>query len=143
MPGFFTYLKYSCGESTPFKSVLSVKWRWTDLNRRPSACKADALPTELHPLRVNTLAGLRLFGKVFKPHRSTEKPNLVGVPELESGTSSLSATRSNQLSYTPVSTAFSWLPLDDCRARRLSEAAKCTETRLSVKGKNRLDFSSF
>ena len=26
----------------------------------------------------------------------------VGVPELESGTSSLSATRSNQLSYTPV-----------------------------------------
>ena len=25
------------------------KWRWTDLNRRPSACKADALPTELHP----------------------------------------------------------------------------------------------
>jgi len=28
----------------------------------------------------------------------------VGVPELESGTSSLSATRSNQLSYTPEST---------------------------------------
>ena len=27
----------------------------------------------------------------------------VGVPELESGTSSLSATRSNQLSYTPES----------------------------------------
>ena len=26
----------------------------------------------------------------------------VGVPELESGTSSLSATRSNQLSYTPA-----------------------------------------
>ena len=27
------------------------KWRWTDLNRRPSACKADALPTELYPRR--------------------------------------------------------------------------------------------
>ncbi len=25
------------------------KWSWTDLNRRPSACKADALPTELQP----------------------------------------------------------------------------------------------
>ena len=24
-------------------------WRWTGSNRWPSACKADALPTELHP----------------------------------------------------------------------------------------------
>lgn len=28
---------------------LTGKWSWTDLNRRPSACKADALPTELQP----------------------------------------------------------------------------------------------
>ena len=26
---------------------LTKWWRMTDLNRRPSACKADALPTEL------------------------------------------------------------------------------------------------
>ena len=25
-------------------------WRWTGSNRRPPACKAGALPTELHPL---------------------------------------------------------------------------------------------
>ena len=24
-------------------------WSWAELNRRPSACKADALPTELQP----------------------------------------------------------------------------------------------
>ena len=24
-------------------------WSWTGLNRRPSACKADALPAELQP----------------------------------------------------------------------------------------------
>ena len=58
----------------------------------------------------------------------------VGVPEFESGTSSLSATRSNQLSYTPVS------DLIRLQHRRLPdhwsrEAAKCTETRLPVKGK--------
>jgi hypothetical protein len=30
---------------------IRAKWSWTDLNRRPSACKADALPTELQPRR--------------------------------------------------------------------------------------------
>ena len=30
--------------------ILFVKWwRWTGSNRRPSECKSDALPTELHP----------------------------------------------------------------------------------------------
>ena len=59
----------------------------------------------------------------------------MGVPEFESGTSSLSATRSNQLSYTPLSDlghAELCNYLSDHWSR---EAAKCTETRLSVKGK--------
>ena len=30
-------------------------WSLTDSNRRPSACKADALPTELRPLNAGTL----------------------------------------------------------------------------------------
>ncbi len=28
-------------------------WSWAELNRRPSACKADALPTELQPQHVS------------------------------------------------------------------------------------------
>ena len=35
---------------TTFANVLNKEWwRWQGLNLRPSACKADALPTELHP----------------------------------------------------------------------------------------------
>ena len=52
-------------------------WRRTESNRRPSACKADALPTELRPRRV------------------------VGLGRLELPTSRLSSARSNQLSYRP------------------------------------------
>ena len=29
-------------------------WRWTGSNRRPPACKAGALPAELHPQSLNT-----------------------------------------------------------------------------------------
>ena len=109
------------------------KWRWTDLNRRPSACKADALPTELHPLGLGSLRDRNRFDKASNANLS--RLPKVGVPEFESGTSSLSATRSNQLSYTPLS------DLSQLRHRRRSfdpwsrEAAKCTETRLPVKGK--------
>ena len=31
------------------KTLKSLEWRWTGLNRRPPACKAGALPAELHP----------------------------------------------------------------------------------------------
>ena len=33
-------------------SLLSCKWRWRDSNSWPPACKAGALPTELHPQRI-------------------------------------------------------------------------------------------
>ena len=54
-------------------------WRCTGSNRGPPACKAGALPTELHP-----------------------PTGLVGTPGLEPGTSALSGLRSNQLSYAPL-----------------------------------------
>ena len=56
-------------------------WRRSESNRRPSACKADALPTELRP-------------PIF-PIR------VVGLGRLELPTSRLSSARSNQLSYRP------------------------------------------
>ena len=51
-------------------------WRWPGSNRRPPACKAGALPAELHP-RSDTSVGLCGF---------------------EPQTSRLSAVRSHQLS---------------------------------------------
>ena len=54
-------------------------WSWTGSNRRPPACKAGALPTELQP-----------------PHA------LVGLGGLEPPTPALSRRCSNQLSYRPL-----------------------------------------
>ena len=53
-------------------------WRQPDSDRRHPACKADTLPTELCP-----------------------RGGLVGLTRVELVTSSLSGTRSNQLSYKP------------------------------------------
>ena len=53
-------------------------WRQPDSDRRHPACKADTLPTELCPLG-----------------------GMVGLTRVELVTSSLSGTRSNQLSYKP------------------------------------------
>ena len=75
-------------------------WSQTGSNRRPHACKARALPTELWPRR-----------RTEDRHRTTDNacrlpssvvPNLVGLGGLEPPTSRLSSARSNQLSYKPV-----------------------------------------
>jgi hypothetical protein len=58
-------------------------WSQTGSNRRPHACKARALPTELWP---------RLPQRAWK---------VVGLGRLELPTSRLSSARSNQLSYKP------------------------------------------
>jgi hypothetical protein len=63
-------------------------WSQTGSNRRPHACKARALPTELWPR--------------FKTRRA-QRPILVGLGGLEPPTSRLSSARSNQLSYKPGS----------------------------------------
>ena len=59
-------------------------WSQTGSNRRPHACKARALPTELWP----------------RPEPPTPK-EMVGLGRLELPTSRLSSARSNQLSYKP------------------------------------------
>jgi hypothetical protein len=61
-------------------------WSQTGSNRRPPACKAGALPTELWPLQ-----GIVVWLE------------LVGLGRLELPTSRLSSARSNQLSYKPGS----------------------------------------
>ena len=73
-----------------------VWWSQTGSNRRPPACKAGALPTELWP-RLDLR--LDLPGK-----RSREDPatkGMVGLERFELPTSRLSSARSNQLSYRP------------------------------------------
>ena len=57
-----------------------TRWSWTGSNRRPPACKAGALPTEL------------------QPHGGAS----VGLARLELATSPLSGVRSNHLSYRPL-----------------------------------------
>ena len=64
-----------------------VWWSQTGSNRRPQACKASALPTELWPQ--------------FR-HLNTNQ-RLVGLSGLEPLTSRLSGVCSNHLSYRPLS----------------------------------------
>ena len=69
----------------PFVLALSSQdwWSRTVSNRRPHACKARALPTELRPVSIGIEA------------------TLVGPGGLEPPTSRLSGVCSNQLSYRP------------------------------------------
>jgi hypothetical protein len=64
-------------------------WSQTGSNRRPHACKARALPTELWP-RAERVVSAHAFA-----------PEVVGLGRLELPTSRLSSARSNQLSYKP------------------------------------------
>ena len=74
------------------------KWSRRDLNPRPSACKADALPAELRPQGKNFQIPIRSgSGGPGPPGQLSE----MGARRVELRTSSLSATRSNQLSYAP------------------------------------------
>src|ERR1700719_551338 len=58
------------------------RWRWPGSNRRPPACKAGALPAELHPHARRRPCGLLS----------------VGLSGFEPETSRISAVRSHQLS---------------------------------------------
>ena len=73
------------------KSLLAPQnwlwWRWGESNSWPPACKAGALPTELHP-HIN-----------WKP---LNKVDVVGWSGLEPPTSRLSGVCSNLLSYQPI-----------------------------------------
>ena len=80
-------------------------WSQTGSNRRPRACKARALPTELWP-RQWTGAGHQTDKNrcIFCPP-PTVHGGMVGLGRLELPTSRLSSARSNQLSYKPQAQA--------------------------------------
>ena len=87
--------------------VHLVWWSQTGSNRRPHACKARALPTELWPLSgsIRSLLG----GRTFEPRKCrhfrrtcSERQEMVGPGRLELPTLRLSGVRSNHLSYGPL-----------------------------------------
>jgi hypothetical protein len=94
----------------------AVWWSQTGSNRRPPACKAGALPTELWPLASGVLvSGCRLaepqlaaastarlrYASARQPSPRYRERRLVGLGRFELPTSRLSSARSNQLSYKP------------------------------------------
>jgi hypothetical protein len=87
-------------------------WSQTGSNRRPPACKAGALPTELWPQVGGWLANRSSrqpaqaspFGLRRATFASLRERRLVGLGRFELPTSRLSSARSNQLSYRPKST---------------------------------------
>lgn len=90
----FTCTNTVRGDQGPHISYAKDKekewWRRTGSNRRPEACKATALPTELRP-------------PIFLTHYYAFMGlGLVGLGRLELPTSRLSSARSNQLSYRPL-----------------------------------------
>ena len=73
------------GRAAGEPELIDRWWSQTESNRRPPACKAGALPTELWP-------------RIAAP----AKRELVGLGRFELPTSRLSSARSNQLSYKPL-----------------------------------------
>ena len=101
--------------------MASGLWRRPASNRQPPPCKGGALPIELRP-RMSWACNITA-------NRTTE----MGVPRFELGTSSLSAMRSNQLSYTP-----------DKLTSRTNEKLSIVENAIFVsKGLNRYAKSRF
>ena len=89
-----------------FQKLKAFEWRWRDSNSRPPACKAGALPTELHPLIGYFQIFIGLLWKTYglkwafvPPCTVSQRP--MGLSGLEPPTSRLSGVRSNQLSYKP------------------------------------------
>jgi hypothetical protein len=90
------------------QNVLEARW-WsqTGSNRRPHACKARALPTELWPLipKRRLAAGsprTSLGASIFVMPARGVTQSVVGPGRLELPTSRLSGVCSNQLSYRPL-----------------------------------------
>ena len=71
------------------RTIRGLWWSRSGSNRRPQACKARALPTELRP-----------------PGTSAIGAQMVGPGRVERPTSRLSGVRSNHLSYEPETRRF-------------------------------------
>jgi hypothetical protein len=86
-------------------------WSQTGSNRRPPACKAGALPTELWPQHVTDRIRSDVVRRNQSPRPARPKHErqpihqalirMVGLGRLELPTSRLSGVRSNHLSYRP------------------------------------------
>ena len=117
-------------------------WSRSGSNRRPQACKARALPTELRPQK-SVQSGLpsRSCGRkpVFAPKGSdaaafaTSQRRLVGPGRVERPTSRLSGVRSNHLSYEPE-TAFRCVSGSLRQDNRDHPAATRTRLRVAATG---------
>ena len=89
--------------------ALSCWWRWWDSNPWPPACRAGALPAELHPQNI--------IGNLLISYFCAFA--LVGPSGLEPPTSCLSGTRSNLLSYDPMWLVWFLSHLDFVERRKL------------------------
>ena len=83
-----TFISNAFGSGQLHSFMFLTEWRWRDSNSWPPACKAGALPTELHPHLVMAI----IFNCLP-----------MGLSGLEPPTSRLSGVRSNRLSYKPIS----------------------------------------
>ena len=84
-------------------SPLLRWWSQPGSNRRPQACKASALPTELWPHRPIRM--VRMFPFAMgggEPVARRSRVAMVGLVGVEPTTSRLSGVRSNHLSYRPM-----------------------------------------
>ena len=86
------------GNLVSLRSLSRFWWSQTGSNRRPHACKARALPTELWPLLKPAPLGTR---RLARRPRITRQ-SVVGPGRLELPTSRLSGVCSNHLSYRPL-----------------------------------------
>ena len=124
----------------PRRQVPKEWWSQTGSNRRPHACKARALPTELWPQRVGSGSsvrgeasqgrmaaaprGARSLRRRMSPPAFEAILTMVGLGRLERPTSPLSGVRSNHLSYRP-STIERFAPRSRYLVRKRNEDGVC------------------
>ena len=109
-----------------WSSYLEIWWSQPGSNRRPQACKASALPTELWPhpkvTKVTRIEGENPLSSV-KPNLRRAALLMVGRVGVEPTTSRLSGVRSNHLSYRPP------MPPERPKGRRRREPAQAYASR--------------
>jgi hypothetical protein len=110
---------------SPSAEPNQVWWSQTGSNRRPPACKAGALPTELWP---RWSAGLPSEARIMRAR-------LVGPGRVELPTSRLSGVRSNHLSYGPPFRKDAGFPIAE--GRRSRSLGRSRERNASAKKEKR------
>ena len=94
-----TFISNAFGSGQLHSFMFLTEWRWRDSNSWPPACKAGALPTELHPHWMRVF--LFVFQKAIPVFICMSFSTQMGLSGLEPPTSRLSGVRSNRLSYKP------------------------------------------